>query len=381
MRTLLFTLEYPPFRGGVANFCASLVKYWPEPDNIFVLHNNGGGLINDKLPCLKWLPAARRLRQEIKKYKIDHVLAGNILPLGAAALICAKFINIKYSVILHGMDLPYALRRKRKKWLAEKILRQAEKIFCGNSYTAEMVKKFLPVIEHGKIITVNPGVSHNIQYPISLASPDLAKPDNIQLKKKYNLENKIILLSVGRLVMRKGFDKVIEAMPKVLEKIPNLVYIILGDGGEFGNWKLKIENLKLEKFIYIIKQSDDEQRDLWYNISDIFIMPSRNINGDFEGFGIVYLEANLAGKPVIAGDSGGVRDAVIDGVNGLLVNPEDTNAIASAIIKLASDSELRQKLGKQGRERAIREFSWGKQIAVIARSVNDEAISRTRPLT
>lgn len=109
----------------------------------------------------------------------------------------------------------------------------------------------------------------------------------------------------------------------------------------------------------------DEEKNLWHSLCDIFVMPARNIAGDFEGFGIVYLEANLAGKPVIAGRSGGVSDAVIDGLNGLLVDPENVNDLSKKIIRLALDHELRQKLGEQGRERALREFNWQKQTEKI----------------
>jgi len=94
-------------------------------------------------------------------------------------------------------------------------------------------------------------------------------------------------------------------------------------------------------------------------------MPSRNIDGDFEGFGIVYLEANLLGKPVIAGDSGGVKDAVINGYNGILVNPEDNKEIKNAILKLSKDEKFREKLGEQGKERVINEFSWEKRTEKI----------------
>jgi phosphatidylinositol alpha-1,6-mannosyltransferase len=121
----------------------------------------------------------------------------------------------------------------------------------------------------------------------------------------------------------------------------------------------------LKDKIIIINQTTDAERDQWYNASDIFIMPSRNINGDFEGFGIVYLEANLAGKPVIAGRSGGVGDAVIDGLNGLMVDPENVNDIREKIIKLALNPELRHKLGEQGRRRVIEEFNWKKQVNKI----------------
>lgn len=91
-------------------------------------------------------------------------------------------------------------------------------------------------------------------------------------------------------------------------------------------------------------------------------MPARSINGDFEGFGIVYLEANLYGKPVIAGCSGGVSDAVINNKTGLLVNPENISEIAKAIKELIGNPEKRINLGKFGRERAINDFSWATQI-------------------
>lgn len=369
MKTLLFTLEYPPFHGGVANYYGNLVKYWPasakatagkpKPDDILVLHNNDGRLINNKLPLLKWLPALFALRRKIKREKIGHVLVGQILPLGAAALILFRFYKIKYSVILHGMDLAYALKRPRKKWLTGKILRRAEKIICANNYTAEMARQFFPGIK-SKLAVVNPGVKNNYQL-----YPPAGGTNYELLKNKYKLNNKIILLSVGRLVKRKGFNKVIEAMPEVLKQVPDLIYVILGNGEESENYELSITNYELENNVLIINRATDQERDLWYNICDIFIMPSRNINGDFEGFGMVYLEANLAGKPVIAGRSGGVGDAVIDGQTGLMVDPENISEITAAVIKLVKDPLLRQQLGKRGRERAIKEFNWEKQVKKI----------------
>ncbi len=355
MKTLLFTLEYPPFNGGVANYCGNLVKYWPEPDSISTLDNSGGKLINSKLPILKWLPACLALREKIKRNKIDHILVGHILPLGYAALICSKFYKIKYSVILHGLDLSSAAANSRKKIFAGKILLNADNIICANSRVAEITRENFPGTGH-KITMVNPGIENR-----ATRDPRLTA----RLRDKYNLRGKMILLSVGRIVKRKGFDSVIRSMPRILEKIPNLYYVILGDGPELKNCESLIADLGLSGNVKIISGAGDIERDNWYGACDIFIMASKNINGDFEGFGIVYLEANSAGKPVIAGDSGGVRDAVIDGLNGLLVNPEDSGQIASAIIKLARDQSLRQQLGKQGGERAIKEFNWEKQINKI----------------
>jgi len=353
MKILLFTLEYPPFKGGVAEYYENLVKYWPEPKEIFVLENNNNSLIDNRI-WPKWLPALFKLTKEAEEKKIHHVLAGQILPLGTVAYLVSKFKKFEYSIIIHGLDFSLASRGLRKRWLTKIILVGAKNIICANSYTAKLVENFLGSRE--KIIVVNPGVESRITHKAQRIT---------QIKKKYNLENKFTLLTVGRLVKRKGVDMVLKSLPKVLEKNPDLIYVIIGNGPEEENIKNIITELKLEKNVLIIPDANDEEKNCWYEICDIFIMPARNIGGDFEGFGIVYLEANLAGKPVIAGDSGGIRDAVVYGENGLLVNPENEEEIAEAIIKLARDENLRKKLGEQGRQRTIEKFDWEKQVKKI----------------
>ena len=126
-------------------------------------------------------------------------------------------------------------------------------------------------------------------------------------------------------------------MPEISRGVPNLVYVIAGGGEEEGALKDRANKLgeAISKKIIFLGKVSDEDHWAWLEASDICIMPSRDIAGDFEGSGIVYLEANLVGRPVIAGDSGGVRDAVINKVNGLLVDPHDNSSILKAIVSLA----------------------------------------------
>jgi phosphatidylinositol alpha-1,6-mannosyltransferase len=104
----------------------------------------------------------------------------------------------------------------------------------------------------------------------------------------------------------------------------------------------------------------DDELPSMYGMCDVFVMPSRADLGacDVEGFGIVYLEANACGKPVIAGKSGGIADAVLDGETGLLVPPDSPETLADSICRVLTHEEYAERLGRQGRERAIREFSW-----------------------
>lgn len=349
MKILLFTLEYPPFKGGVSNYYENLVKYWPTPGELRVLHNNNNALLYNWL-WPKWLPAFVALWQAIHKYKINHIIVGHILPLGTVTYFLTRLTKTPYSVVMHGMDFNSAISTNRKKLLTEKILNSAEKIICGNTFTAELVFKFLGN-SNDKIRIVNPGIT-----PEYNVNPEITK----KLSREYNLENKIVLFSLGRLEKRKGFDKVIEAMPIALKELPNLYYVIAGDGRD----KMSLINKAMEnRSITFLGTISEEEKWAWFDLCHIFIMPSRNIDGDFEGFGIVYLEAGIAGKPVIAGASGGVNDAVEHDVNGLLIDPHNVKSLAEAIIFLAKNPNERARLGSQGRKRAITNFNWRDKIS------------------
>jgi len=367
MKVLLFTIEYPPFKGGVANYYENVAKHWLKPDDIFVLANGNIASTNKKteyknlisnLIYPKWLFSFYYLFLNILKNKIDHILVGQILPLGLVTYIVSKFTSTKYSTILHGMDFTFALRKKRKRFIAKLILTNSQRIICSNSYVAQLAKDFLGAKYFDKIIVVNPGIDNNFSYDKNIAD---------SLIKKHNLQDKIILLSVGRLVKRKGFDKVVEVIGDVTKTIPNLLYVLAGKGPDEEH--IKSFQKDANNILYLNNLSDDEKW-AWLALSDIFITASRDIDGDFEGFGIVYLEAYLAGKPVIAGNSGGVSDAVRDNYSGLLINPDDNEEIKKAIITLALNKELRVTLGSQGQKMAIEEFNWQNQINKIYNSIN-----------
>jgi len=345
--TLLFTLEYPPFRGGVANVYGNVVKYWPNP-SIRVLAGKN-------LCRPHWLFSFWSLCRAVKKYQIHSVLVGHLLPLGTVTYLFSHFKNIDYTVFLHGMDIALAVKVSRKKRLAKKILTNAKHIIALNSYVPKVLQKEFGNAFAGKVMVVNPGVSRITNAELRIKN---------KLVKNYNLKSKMILLQVGRLAKRKGVDKVLETLSDVLKECKNLIYVVVGQGSAISSIQYLISKYKLKKNVVLITNADDDEVNAWYELCDIFIMPARYIDGDVEGFGIVYLEANARGKPVIAGDSGGVRDAVKPDLNGLLVNPESTTEIRDAIIKLCQDEFLRRRLGQQGRE-WVKNFDWQKQVEKI----------------
>jgi len=154
--------------------------------------------------------------------------------------------------------------------------------------------------------------------------------------------------------------------------------LIIGDGALRKELEDLVKKLKLSEHVIFVGYIAHEDEDLlkYYTACDVFIMPSREIKekGDVEGFGIVYLEANACGKPVIGGKSGGVVDAIEDGVTGLLVDPQNINDISKALIKLLINKEYSSELGVTGRKRVEKEFNW-KNIAAKTRNVLKSCIN------
>lgn len=349
MKSLLFTLEYPPQVGGVSKYYEHLVKHWPLNESITVLDNKNGRLNSSTYIFFKWRKAFFELWRAVRENEIEHVIVGQILPLGTVAWVMAKLLGVSYSVILHGMDIPFAVRSARKRWLSRRILSGATKVVCSNSYVAELASALIADPE--KIEVVNPGVS-----PLPFTDNALVA----NLKHRHHLEGKKIILSVGRLVKRKGVDHVIHLMPHLIESHDDIAYVIVGHGPDddyLRNIARSLPAEAREKIIFAGKANEAEKW-AWLKMCNIFVLPTRDIDGDFEGFGIVYLEANLMSKPVIAGHSGGVPDAVEHEVNGLVVDSNDEHQLYSAISRLLDHPDLAIKLGHQGRERALAHFNW-----------------------
>ena len=360
MRYLLVTLEYPPFRGGIAHYYSHLVAAWPGDQSITVLDNN-----QQQLQAFSgwwpWRRAFTAIKQAIKQQQINYVLVGQILPLGTVVWLLSYFLPIKYGVFLHGMDWGQAMRRPRKRWLARRIMARASVIIAANSYVAKLMKQECVSVAN-RVIIINPGLSQ-------ATPPEISQNYQQQLRQKYNLVNKRILLTVGRLVERKGVDQVLRALPKLIKQYPDLYYIVVGQGQYLTTCQQLAKDLAIDSHVIFITDANDQQRAAWYQLADIFIMPSRQIGGDFEGFGIVYLEANQAGKPVIAGQSGGVADAVVDGLNGLMVDPHSTDQIITAVSRLLDDPTFSQQLGQAGQAR-LTEFLWPTLATKLVQFIN-----------
>ena len=186
-----------------------------------------------------------------------------------------------------------------------------------------------------------------------------------ELSNKYNLNDKIILITVSRLVKRKGHETIIRILPELLNEIPNLVYLIVGTGTYLSELKKLVDRLNLNNQVIFLGAVSDQTLATLYKLSKIFIMPAKDIQGDVEGFGIVYLDANSFGLPVIAGNTGGVKEAVLDNKTGILIDPNNKGELGQAILKLINDKELYSKMSQAGIKHVVL-FNWLKQSKILS---------------
>ncbi|MFB3134014.1 MAG: glycosyltransferase family 4 protein, partial [Rhodothermales bacterium] len=184
-------------------------------------------------------------------------------------------------------------------------------------------------------------------------------PMDVQdLRDELGLNHQKVVLTISRLVPRKGIDTVLRALPQVAHQIPDVRYLIGGSGPDRDRLEALSRELHLSDRVQFLGNIPKEDLLRYYNACDVFVMPSREDRPHVEGFGIAFLEANACGKPVIGAWSGGIPDAVRDGETGLLVEPDDEADLAAAMLRLLRDAPLAARLGRNGRQRVRDEASW-----------------------
>ncbi|MFA4818850.1 MAG: glycosyltransferase family 4 protein [Patescibacteria group bacterium] len=354
-RILLITTDFPPRRGGVARYYAGIFNNLPA---VSVLTDIGSAATDSHImrqPLLyrfiwpQWLPLLWLVPYYRFFRQIEWCLAGQILPIGTALWIIKKTFGWRYGVFVHGFDLGLAKLNRRKLWLVRQILGSADVVVANSQFTADLARAS--------------GALENliIVYPCSdLAVQNVAADSVSQLTDEYCLAGKTVILTVARLVKRKNIALVIESIAALHNDFADLVYVVVGDGPEMVNLR---HQAKLFKVPTIWRGDiDDAELAVWYNLCDLFVLVPLANGADIEGFGIVYLEAQAAAKPVIGSPVGGVSEAV--GGAGLLA--KDKIELVEALRQLLLNPALRSKLGNLGRERVNREFIWPRQLKKLS---------------
>ncbi len=364
MRLLVFTLEFPPRLGGVQTMAYQLTKHLSQTGvqvEVLTLEMNGADEFDSKQDFAiqrtslgaseTWigkLDQKIHLRQDlnhaIENAKPECILCIHWDP--CAYLTRSVTKGIPYFVVAHGMELmqlpKHGISLWAKSWLRYFALQGARKIFAVSNFTRAKVLA----------LGIAPERVHVIPNGVELDNSIFDSNEN-QFKHAPH-----ILLTVSRLVPRKGHDVVLRALPQVIRKIPDVVYWIAGVGPERKNLERLTRELKLEKQVKFYGEVSETEKERLLKECDLFVLPCRENPTDFEGFGLAFLEAMRWGKPVIGGRSGGVPDVIHDQENGLLVKPDDPADLARAILKILESPADAQCLGKNGWLAVRERYRW-----------------------
>lgn len=382
MKSLLISsLYFPPQIGGISNFIAAVAStLGPERVCCLTAVRANGATVDDgfgprvyrrpmafartkPLQAVGWGAAIAQIvaRERPKAVQLATAYEGYL------GLWLRRWFKLPFVVYAHGNEI---LDVMQEGWEKPRVaLQQANRVLANSHFAANLVQK--AGVAPNRIEIVYPGCNIDRFRPL---------PRQMELRHRLlgaRYRDRVIL-TVGNLVAHKGHDMVIRALPKLRLNIPEVTYLIVGDGP----YRTQLEALGAamgvqDRVIFAGQVPDEDLPDI-YALSDVFVMPNREQLEacDVEGFGLVFLEANACGKPVVGGRSGGVPEAIVDGVTGLLVNPHDPEDIANALARLLTDGDLALRLGQQGRLRVVRDFAWARVADRVQRILDSHTTGR-----
>ena len=280
------------------------------------------------------------------------IFAGRVLPEGLVAWTIARLRGRPVLIYAHGEELTN-WGRGRKFALMRFVFRRADAVLANSDFTRDTLAGLLGV-DPGRIAVVYPTVDEERFRP-GLSGDDLRA--GIALAPGQRL-----ILSIGRLQRRKGFDSVIRALPLLHRQGIDAHYVVIGVGDDREYLQRLAAELGVSDRVHLLGHVGYEDLPRWYAACDLFAMPNRDIDGDTEGFGLVFLEAASAGKPAVAGTAGGTGSAVVDGVTGLRVDGEQLPAITRALARLLADPAEAARMGLSGRTRVLDNFTHQRRV-------------------
>jgi len=364
-KILLVTNDFGPRTGGIETFVIGLLErisghevivFTSQQGDTKDYDNNwlekfGVTVVRDKskilLPTMRVTNAAKAL---VKDKKIEVVVFGAAAPLGLMAQSLRKSGVKKIIALTHGHEVWWA-KIFPFSFAMKKIGSSVDHLTFLGDFTRSAIAKALDEKSANAMVKIAPGIDTTHFIPRS---------DGVEIRSQLGLAEKKIIISVGRLVHRKGQDKLIEALPDVLQKIPHAHLLLVGEGPYRKHLEKLVQKFSLTKNVTFVGRILYDKLPIYLSAADLFAMPSRSrfFGLEVEGLGIVYLEASACGIPVVAGKSGGAPDAVLEGVTGVCVDGTDVSDIAMAVTDILGDAKRASYMGAAGRNWIVDNWRW-----------------------
>ena len=376
-KTLLLTENFPPKEGGSGRWFWELYSRLPNDKVLIVANDTPEGREFDKtheldivrieLESTEWGLAStkglgfywetiRKVLKLVKEHGIEEVHCGRVIPEGVIARALKLLAGARYNCFVHGEDVETAATSREHSLLVKNVCKNASMLICNSENTANIVRK-LGFDSGSKCEVLHPGVDTS---RFEVAAPDTS------FRQKMGWSGKRVLLTVGRLQRRKGQDFLIKSMPTLLNEFPDLFYAVVGRGECYDELISLVDQHELHDKVCVYPDMDDEALIKCYQQCDIFILPNRTIDNDIEGFGMVLVEAQVCGKPVIAGDSGGTRETMNIGKTGHIIDCSSTENLLNGLSPILRNREIVD--GEVDiADYAKKRFNWDQHVAKAKR--------------
>ena len=362
--TLFITNDFGPRAGGIETFVHGLIERLPKGSVIVYtsaqanartfdaewLRNYGVEVIRDRSKILLPTPRVIKICQKlINSRELTKVAFGAAAPLGIMARAMRRAGAQKIVALTHGHEVWWA-KVPPFTFAIRYMSKNIDAITYLGNYTRGEISKALSQDDVSKLVQIAPGIDVDHFIPM----------DSSNLRAELGLTDKSVIISVGRLVHRKGQDKLIAALPAIKSAVPNVHLVLVGVGPHQDYLEKLASKLKVSDCVTFIGRINYAELPKYICVGDIFAMPSRSrfFGLEVEGLGIVYLEASACGLAVVGGKSGGAPDAVLVGETGVVVDGTDTSEIAEACIELLNNPELSALMGANGRAWIIENWRW-----------------------
>ncbi|MFC9112395.1 MULTISPECIES: glycosyltransferase family 4 protein [Streptomyces] len=367
-KTLIVTNDFPPRPGGIQAFLHNMALRL-DPERLVVYASTWKRtregieataafdaeqpftVVRDRTTMLLPTPAAtRRAVGLLREHGCTSVWFGAAAPLGLMAPALRRAGAGRIVATTHGHEAGWA-QLPAARQLLRRIGESTDTITYLGEYTRSRVAGALTPEAAARMVQLPPGVDEKTFHPGSGGD---------EVRARLGLAGRPVVVCVSRLVPRKGQDTLIRAMPAILAAEPDAVLLIVGGGPYEKDLRRLAADTGVAASVRFTGSVPWSELPAHYGAGDVFAMPCRTRRGglDVEGLGIVYLEASATGLPVVAGDSGGAPDAVLDGETGWVVRGGSADETAERVITLLGDEELRRAMGRRGREWVEQKWRW-----------------------
>jgi phosphatidylinositol alpha-1,6-mannosyltransferase len=360
-RTLIVTNDFPPRTGGIESFVLAMARRMPKDQVVVHTARQVGDrafdatldfpVIRDRSRLMVPTPAISRRAADLARSEgCDRVWFGAAAPLGLMANRLRAAGVQQLVATTHGHEVWWAgvpITRS----LIRRIGRDVDVVTYIGEYCRARIAPALDPAARARMVQLTPGVDDQVFHPGA---------DGARVRALHGLGERPVIVCVSRMVARKGQDVLVEALPRIRQQVPDAALLLVGDGPYRSEVERRVDRLGLREHVVFAGRVPWAQTPDYYAAGTVFCMPTRTRLAGLEpeALGICYLEAAAVGLPVVAGDSGGAPDAVLDGENGYVVNGRDTEAVAQRCAQLLLDPQLARRFGERGRAWVAQQWRW-----------------------